>query len=102
MLKEAYRQTYRYECQLLDGLATVELFGITSAGAIVTPENSDPRLPFGSTSHRMTCLNRDECGIRLREIDGGPDYEWNRCPVFQVLPDTGSLLMTRRNSSGSE
>lgn len=100
MLKEAYRQACEYECGMLQGTATVELFGVTSAGTIITPENSDSRLPFGATSNRMTCLNRDECGIRCDDIDGGHHYEWDRCPANQSLQETGSLQTTNRNSSG--
>src|SRR5215210_3980645 len=97
MLKEAYRQAFDYECKVLQGVAKVQLIGITSAGAIVTPENSDPRLPFGATSHHMTCLNRDECGIRRDHISGAPDYDWNRCPANQSLLKTTSLQTIRRN-----
>jgi len=101
MLKEAYRQGHEYECQVLQGIATVELFGLTSAGATITPENNDPRIPFGATSRRMTCHNRDECGIRRGEINGTPDYDWGRCPAYQTLSETGSLPTTKRDSNGS-
>lgn len=101
MLKGAYRQACDYECRILLGIATVELFGVTSAGSVVTPENSDSRLPFGATSHHMTCLNRDECGIRRDDINDAPNYDWNRCPANQSLQETRSLQTTKQNSSGS-
>lgn len=102
MLKEAYRQAFDYECQNLQGIATVELFGVTSAGSVVTPENSDPRLPFGATSHHMTCLDRDECGIRRDGTNDAPNYDWDRCPAHQSLQETRSLQTPRRHSSRSD
>jgi hypothetical protein len=101
MLEEAYRHPVKYECELLHGIATLEFFGITSAGPVVTPENSDPRLPFGSTLNGMTCLNRDDCGIRLADIDGEPNYNWRICPANQARSTTGFLPVTKRSSEVS-
>ena len=102
MLKEAYRQACDYECEVLQGIATVELFGVTSAGSVVTPENSDLRLPFGGTSNLMTCLNRDECGIMRDDINGASDYDWDRCPANRSLQETRSLQTAKRRSSRSD
>jgi hypothetical protein len=102
MLKETYSYTYDYECSILKGIATVDTFGFTNAGAVITPETADPRLPFNATGHQMICRNRDECGIRRGEINGAPVYAWELCPAHRIFAETHSLPTTERNSSGSE
>jgi hypothetical protein len=102
MLTETHLHTYEYECSLLKGTASVETFAYTSAGAIITPETADPHIPFGTTSYRMTCRNRDECGIRRGDTNGESTYAWSLCPAYQTLSETHSLPIIMRNSSGLE
>lgn len=102
MIEKTHLQTYKYDCSVLKGIATVETFAFTSAGAVITPETADPQIPFGTTSNRMTCRNRDECGIRRGEINGEPQYDWLLCPAYQTLSEKHSLPITMRSSSGLE
>jgi hypothetical protein len=101
MLKETRLQTYEYECCVLKGIATVETFSVTNAGAEITPETADPRIPFGAISYRMTCHNRDECGIRRGDLNGTPIYAWELCPAHQTLLEKLSLPAIKRDSSNS-
>jgi hypothetical protein len=102
MLQRTPLPIYEYECRVLSGIATVETFILSNAGAEITPETADPRIPFGAASYRMTCRNRDECGLRRGESNGEPVYAWEMCPAQQTLSETHSLPAINRNSRGPE